>query len=127
MVLQPEGLGSIALRVTSERGGLAVHMAIESPRAREMVQASWPQLQQALEQRGLTVQSMLLDLSNGRSDGQQFQQFQQFSGQQQFAGQQARGGPATGDRRGSSAIDSVDEGARAQPGAAAAGRVDYRV
>ena len=81
MVLQPEGLGSVSLRVTVERAGLGVHIAVENPQAREMVQASWPQLQQALEQRGLTVQSMMLDLSNGRGGGEGFQAFQQFTGQ----------------------------------------------
>ena len=127
MILQPEGLGSVSLRVTSERAGLAVHMAVENPQAREMVQASWPQLQQALEQRGLTVQAMLLDLSNGRGDGQPFQAFQQFNGQQQFTGQQARGGSSQPDRRGSQAIDAVDDGARVQSSAAAATGVDYRI
>ena len=102
-------------------------MAVENPQAREMVQASWPQLQQALEQRGLTVQSMLLDLSNGRGDGQAFQAFQQFNGQQQFTGQQARGGSSQPDRRGSQAIDAVDDGARVQSSAAAATGVDYRI
>jgi flagellar hook-length control protein FliK len=127
MILQPEGLGSISLRVTSERAGLAVHMAVENPQAREMVQASWPQLQQALEQRGLTVQAMLLDLSNGRGGGQGFQAFQQFNGQQQFTGQQARGGSPNADRRGSPSVASVDEGPRVQSSAAAATRVDYRI
>ena len=63
-----------------------------------MVQTSWPQLQQALEQRGLIVHSMFLDLSSnraaatGRTSVQQFSS-QQFTGQQ-FTGQQARGGSA---------------------------------
>jgi flagellar hook-length control protein FliK len=127
MILQPEGLGSVALRVTAERAGLAVHIAVDNPQAREMVQASWPQLQQALEQRGLTVQSLLLDLSNGRDGGQGFQAFQQFNGQQQFTGQQARNGSANADRRDSLAIGSIDDGTPAQSSAATASRVDYRI
>ena len=130
MILQPEGLGSVSLRVTVERGGLGVQIAMENPQARQMVQASWPQIQRALEQRGLTMQSLMLDLSNGRGGGQSFQQFagQQFNGQQ-FNGQQARGGgSSSSDRRGGLAVGSVNEGTRVQASAgAAASRVDYRI
>jgi flagellar hook-length control protein FliK len=125
MVLQPEGLGAVTLRVTLERGGLGVHLAVENPQAREMVQASWPQLQQALEQRGLSVQSMMLDLSSGRG-GDGFQAFQQFSGQQ-FSGQQARGGSNNGDRRGSPALATSDERPHVQTRAGTSARVDYRI
>ncbi|HZO27818.1 MAG TPA: flagellar hook-length control protein FliK [Chloroflexota bacterium] len=127
MILQPEGLGSVSLRVSVERAGLAVHMAVDNPQAREMVQASWPQLQQALEQRGLTVQSLLLDLANGRGNGDGFQEFQQFNGNQQFTGQQARGGSNNGDRRGNLAVSTVDEGTPTQADAGTASRVDYRI
>ena len=126
MVLQPEGLGAVTLRVTLERGGLGVHLAVENPQAREMVQASWPQLQQALEQRGLSVQSMMLDLSNGRG-GDGFQAFQHFSGQQQFSGQQARGGSSNGDRRGGPVLAASDERPRVQTSAGTSARVDYRI
>jgi flagellar hook-length control protein FliK len=124
MVLQPEGLGSVTLRVSVERGGLGVHIAVDNPQTRELVQASWPQLQQALDQRGLSVHSMLLDLSQGRSNGEAFQAFQQFTGQQ-FAGQQSRGSAASADRRGT--IAAADESARPQPGVGSSSRVDYRI
>ena len=123
MILQPEGLGAVSLRVSVERGGLGVHIAVDNPQAREMVQASWPQLQQALEQRGLTVQSLLLDLSNGRGG----EAFQQFSGQQQFNGQQARVGSASADRRGGPALATSDESPRVQTTAGTSARVDYRI
>jgi flagellar hook-length control protein FliK len=128
MVLQPEGLGTVTLRISAERGGLAVHLSVDNQQTREMVQASWPQLQQALDQRGLTVQSMLLDLSQGRSNGEAFQAFQQFNSQQgqQSGGQQRnRGGASGGDRRGT--ITSIDDTARPQSGAASSARVDYRI
>jgi hypothetical protein len=120
MILQPEGLGAVTLRVTLERGGLGVHLAVENPQAREMVQASWPQLQQTLEQRGLTVQLMMLDLSSG-GGGEGFQAFQQFSGQQ------ARGGSSNGDRRGGPAPATVDESPHVQTSAGTPARVDYRI
>jgi hypothetical protein len=120
MILQPEGLGAVTLRVTLERGGLGVHLAVENPQARELVQASWPQLQQALEQRGLAVQSMMLDLSSGRG-GDGFQTFQQFSGQQ------ARRGSNNGDRRDSPALATSDERPHIQTRAGTSLRVEYRI
>jgi flagellar hook-length control protein FliK len=125
MVLQPEGLGTVTVRVSVERAGLGVHIAVDNAQTREMVQASWPQLQQALDQRGLTVQSMLLDLSQGRSNGEAFQAFQQFAGQQRGSGQQSRGGSSRSDRQG--AITTVGEVARPQSGVGSSSRVDYRI
>jgi flagellar hook-length control protein FliK len=131
MVLQPEGLGTVTLKVSLERGGLNVHLAVDNQQTREMVQASWPQLQQALDQRGLTVQSMLLDLSQGRGNGEAFQAFQQFNGQQsqqpQHSGsqRQGRGGSSNGDRQGG--IAAIDETARASTSAGSSSRVDYRI
>jgi flagellar hook-length control protein FliK len=128
MVLQPEGLGTVTLKVSLERGGLNVHLAVDSQQTREMVQASWPQLQQALDQRGLTVQSMLLDLSQGRSNGETFQAFQQFNGQQSQHSEsqrQGRGGSSGGDRQGG--IAAIDETARASTSTGSSSRVDYRI
>lgn len=136
MVLQPEGLGSVSLRVTVERGGLSVHLAVENAGTREIVQASWPQLQQAFEQRGLTVQALLLDLSGGRGGSEAFQNFQQFAGQQfggqhamgqQWGGQQPRAGSGGTGREQAAPVGALDEGSRPLPGAAASGRVDYRI
>jgi flagellar hook-length control protein FliK len=137
MILQPEGLGTVTIKVTMERGGMAVHLAVDNQSGRDMVQNSWPQLQHALEQRGLTVQSLQLDLSNsgrGNSGGDQFQAFQQFASQQQgFAGQsgqqagQGRGSAGSGNRRGLGAVDGIDEPARPQTSVGISTRVDYRI
>jgi flagellar hook-length control protein FliK len=134
MVLQPEGLGTVSLKVTVERGGLSVHLSVDNAGTRDIVQASWPQLQAAFEQRGLSVQALLLDLSGGRGGSEAFQSFQQFTGQQpgqQFGGQQAAGqqrnGSAGTDRSGTAAIGAIDEGPRPQAGVGASARVDYRI
>src|SRR5215467_5556803 len=50
VVLQPEGLGTVSLRVSVERAGLGIHIATDSPAAREMIQANWQQLHQSLDQ-----------------------------------------------------------------------------
>jgi flagellar hook-length control protein FliK len=139
MVLQPEGLGTVTVKVTVERGGLAVHLAVDNPLGRELVHNSWAQLQAALEQRGLTVQSLQLDLtSGGRGNGDQFGAFQQFTSQQQSfagfsqfgqsgqAGQQARGGSGS-ERRGVGAVPGIDEPVGTPAGVGTASRVDYRI
>jgi flagellar hook-length control protein FliK len=126
VILQPEGLGTVSLRVSVERAGLGIHVAVDNPAAREMLQASWPQLQQALDQRGLSVQSMFLDLASGNPGGEAYQTFQQFSGQP-FTGQQARGGSPAATRRDDPSIAAVAEESRPQTGAGATSRVDYRI
>jgi flagellar hook-length control protein FliK len=126
VVLQPEGLGTVSLRVSVERSGLGIHIATDNPAAREMIQANWQQLHQSLDQRGLSVQSLFLDLASGQNGGQAFQTFQQFAGQQS-PGQQARGGSSANTRRDDSSIVAVADEARIQAGVGATSRVDYRV
>ena len=136
MVLQPEGLGSVSIKVVIERAGLSVHLSVDNAGTRDIVQASWPQLQQAFEQRGLTVQALLLDLSGGRGGSEAFQNFQQFSGQQfggqqangqQSAGQQSRNGSASAGGQDTTPSGAIDEGSRPQPGTGLSARVDYRI
>lgn len=133
LILQPEGLGTVTLKVTVERGGVAVHMAVDNPDGRELVHHSWPQLQAALEQRGVTVQSLQLDLTGGgRGSPDQFGAFQQFANQQQrFAGfsqsgQQARSG-SNGERRGVAVTLGTNEPALVSAGAGSTTHVDYRI
>jgi flagellar hook-length control protein FliK len=131
VVLQPEGLGTVSLRVSVERSGLGIHIATDNPAAREMIQANWQQLHQSLDQRGLSVQSLFLDLAGSQTGNQAFGSFQQFAGQQssgqQASGQQARGGSSTGTRRDDSTIAAVENESRVQVGAGSTSRVDYRI
>jgi flagellar hook-length control protein FliK len=131
VVLQPEGLGTVSLRVSVERSGLGIHIATDNLAARDMIQANWQQLHQSLDQRGLSVQSLFLDLAGGQGSNQAFGTFQQFAGQQssgqQAPGQQARGGSSTSTRRDDSTIAAVDGESRVQVGAGSTSRVDYRV
>ncbi len=74
LVLQPEGMGTVAVRVAVRESGVGVQIGVDNPATRELVQASWPQLQQALDQRGLTVQALLVDLAGGQASGHAFRQ-----------------------------------------------------
>jgi len=126
VILQPEGLGTVSLRVSVERAGLGIHIAVDNPVARDMVHASWQQLHQSLDQRGLSVQSMFLDLAGRQGGGEAFQQFQQFNGQQ-FNGQQASGGSSSTVRRDDVGVTPLDEEPRSTSGVGSTSRVDYRI
>jgi hypothetical protein len=67
MVLQPEGLGTISLRVGIDQSGVGIQIGVDNPAVRDLVQASWPQLQKSLDQQGLSIQSLLVDLSGGQA------------------------------------------------------------
>jgi flagellar hook-length control protein FliK len=67
--LEPEGLGSVELRVEMRETGMQVHMTVEHAATRELVEATWPQLTQACEQRGLSIDRVLVDLMGSQTGG----------------------------------------------------------
>jgi flagellar hook-length control protein FliK len=76
--LEPEGLGSVELRVEMRETGMQVHMTVEHAATRELVEATWPQLTQACEQRGLSIDRVLVDLMGSPAGGSAaFQQRQE--------------------------------------------------
>lgn len=74
LALQPEGLGSVDLQVTLGAGGVRVQIATERADTQQLLQASTPQLAQALEQRGVPVEQVLVQLSGGHIGGGDFRQ-----------------------------------------------------
>jgi len=112
--LQPEGLGAVDLRVASGDQGLAIHIAVDDPATRDLVQAAVGQLSQNLEGRGLSVAHLLVDLATGQGGqdgGTRQNQFEQAAarGQTDLAA-------ALGER------DDSPEATRADDH-----RIDYRV
>jgi hypothetical protein len=148
IVLQPEGLGNVSLRVAIERaGGVVIHIQADSVAARDLIQGSWSQLHHALAERGLTVQSLFLDSSGGQgnqnsqngqsgsafgtafgnpfgstSSGTSNGTFHQSTGQQ-AGGQSGRASAGDSGRQADSA--PADEPRKAASGAR--NRVDYRL
>jgi hypothetical protein len=117
LVLQPDGLGSMSLRVgLSETGtGVQVHIAVDSAATRELVQTGSPQLAQALDQHGLSVDRLLVELSGSRA--------QDAGSGQQHARQQpaeSRPTPRGGGRQAEIESIEIDPSPKRQ-------RVDYRV
>lgn len=74
LALQPEGLGSVDLQVTLGAGGVRVQIAAERADTQQLLQAGTPQLAQALEQRGVPVEQVLVQLSGGHIGGGDFRQ-----------------------------------------------------
>ena len=137
MILQPEGLGTVTIK--SHRwsaAGLAVHLAVDNP-ARRVIwsRASWPQLQSALEQRGLTRPVAACSTSRTAAEATASSSRRSSSspvsskGSAGQSGQQGRSGSSSGDRRGIGAVDGVAaaDAERPQAGVGTASRVDYRI
>jgi flagellar hook-length control protein FliK len=76
LLLEPEGLGMMQLRVELSDAGVRVSFAVEHADTAELVEATWPQLSAAFEQQGLTVDRVLVDLLGDPrgSDGAAFGQ-----------------------------------------------------
>jgi flagellar hook-length control protein FliK len=66
LVLQPEGLGGVALRIGLTHAGLNVHIAVDNAATRDLVQASWPQLSQTLDQQGMSVDRVFVELAQSQ-------------------------------------------------------------
>lgn len=111
--LHPDGLGSVHLRVASSESGLSIHIAVDDPATRDMIQAAVGQLSQNLEGRGLAVAHLLVDLAT--SQGGRGQAHESFEGSS----------PSSPARLTDS--DVAGNESPATDGRAAAYRIDYRV
>jgi hypothetical protein len=76
LLLEPEGLGMMQLRVELSGAGVRVSFMVEHADTANLVEATWQQLSAAFEQRGLTVDQVLVDLlgDNRWADGPAFGQ-----------------------------------------------------
>jgi flagellar hook-length control protein FliK len=114
LLLQPEGLGEVNVRVALGEGGVSVHLAVSNAAAHDLIQSTWPQLSQALQQQGLAVDQLALALGQGPVGGGPGHQ----PGSQQPAAAPAHTAP----HRRPAERPTADEGA-----ARSASQVDYRV
>jgi hypothetical protein len=67
--LHPQGLGSISLRVVLSGDSLSVRISVDNPLTHDLVQATWPQLAQSLDLRGLALDGVFLELAGGGGQG----------------------------------------------------------
>lgn len=93
MKLEPESLGSVTLQVSSEGGKISAQFDVKTADARAYLEASVPEIRQALETNGVSVSHLGVSLSGGElpAGNQKFgyqpkrQPARYFSGQQEVS------------------------------------------
>ena len=65
MKLEPESLGSVTLQVSSEGGKISAQFDVKTADARAYLEASVPEIRQALETNGVSVSHLGVNLSGG--------------------------------------------------------------
>lgn len=82
--LKPPELGSIDVRLLVESGQVTLRVTAETPRAKELIEAGWPRLQEGFAERGLRAERLVVDqgtliggghafASSGHSDSSPYQ------------------------------------------------------
>ena len=66
--LNPRFLGNIDISLTVEESSVQAHFLVENNTVRELLQRSHGDLQRTLEEQGIDVESVDIDLSNSESD-----------------------------------------------------------
>lgn len=114
--LHPEGLGSVTLEVGMYGSEVHVHIAVDNPGTRDLIQSTWSNLTRTLNDQGLNIAGAQVEVTGGQTQGG-------WQGERSDGGSPQRGG------RAQVTLPSTEEAA-AGPWAAttaSAGRVDYRV
>jgi Meckel syndrome type 1 protein len=74
--LYPEGLGAINLEVGMAGSDVHVHIAVDNPGTRDLIQSNWSGLVQTLSDQGLSIAGAHVELSGGdgrwSGDGEQY-------------------------------------------------------
>ncbi|MGO9480990.1 MAG: flagellar hook-length control protein FliK [Candidatus Kryptoniota bacterium] len=73
--LEPESLGSVTLKVSSVDGELSAELNVRTPDAHAYLQASIPQMKEALQSNGVSLSNISVSLSGGDAQPKQ-QQYQ---------------------------------------------------
>lgn len=68
IVLKPEWLGSMTMRIQIHDGKVQVHIATERQESRELIQTQVPLLRSELEGKGLIVETIRVEVSGGRAE-----------------------------------------------------------
>jgi flagellar hook-length control protein FliK len=138
--LNPDGLGGVEVTLRySPAGTLQLHLAVEHQSTRELVEAGWSDLRDALGLQGIAADRLVMSVaapptSGGATDGSAMQQRSSSDGSFGAAGQQMGQGDRGGQRSsGGSAWGAVTELANTPRDEArsfaadSTSRIDYRV
>ncbi|MBZ4645860.1 MAG: flagellar hook-length control protein [Clostridia bacterium] len=73
MQLKPDNLGKLALKIVTERGMMVAKFTAESQQVKEIIEASLPQLKDALESQGLNVKGFSVSVGDHSAQNQAFE------------------------------------------------------
>lgn len=73
ILLKPENLGEISLKIATQNGIITAQFTAESQKVKEIIEANFNQLRDLLNEKGLNVSSLEVDISN--KDQENFKQF----------------------------------------------------
>jgi flagellar hook-length control protein FliK len=82
--LEPESLGSVVLRVSSDNGKISAEFNVRTTDAHQYLQSSIPELKQTLQSNGVTLSNLSVNLSGGESQTRQ-QQYPTRKNSQKFS------------------------------------------
>ncbi|MBP6671827.1 MAG: flagellar hook-length control protein FliK [Bacteroidetes bacterium] len=75
LILHPEALGEVTVRVQVEEGRVSAKLDVQQVQVKNTIEANMPQLREALTSRGLTMESIEISTAqNGLADGTSKQQ-----------------------------------------------------
>jgi len=76
MMLKPESLGKLSLKIIHERGEVVAKLTAENEQVKGILESNMQLLKDALEKNGFTVQSLSVSVGNGNKEGQASQDLQ---------------------------------------------------
>ncbi len=67
--LHPPELGKLRIRLTSEKGKIRAHLQSQNEQVHDLLQKHLPRLRESLEEQGIQVEEMMVDVNSNSSDG----------------------------------------------------------
>ena len=92
ILLVPEHLGEVAVRITLQNGQLTAQFVTENAAARELIENQFAQLRIMLQSQGLQVDRLEVTQGNAAAQSQLFQEQRQRGGQARHEGERGRRG-----------------------------------
>ena len=79
MILKPEQLGEVSLKIATQNGIVTAQFIAESQKVKEIIEANFNQLRDMLSEQGIDVGALEVNVSNSNEQEQRFNMFEQNS------------------------------------------------
>lgn len=77
MILKPEQLGEVSLKIATQNGIVTAQFTAESQKVKEIIESNFNQLKDMLSQQGIDVGALEVNVSDKESQNQSFNMFEQ--------------------------------------------------